>query len=130
MQPLIKRLEAQGIELELQGGSLRVQAAKGALTAEVRELLREHSPELARELRGSDGSEGESLTVEGLIDLIRGALQDRPLPIVIRPGESIVHVELYAQAEARAVVRGCPLAADAAKARLRGLGITGRGLEG
>jgi len=145
--PLIEQLKVQGIRLELQGGSLRVHAAKGALTPEIRELLRTHSADLARELRdsvrlrqgdsakvtspkGFGGSEGEALTVEQLADLIRGQLEGRPLPIAISPAESIVDVELFARGEARAVVSGCPLAAEAARVRLRGLGIVDRGLEG
>ncbi|HUV05824.1 MAG TPA: hypothetical protein VMX94_12035 [Armatimonadota bacterium] len=130
MQALIERLKAQGIRLELQGGSLRVHAAVGALTPEIRELLRTHSAQLARELNDSDGAEGEGLTVEGLVDLIRGQLEGRPLPIAIRPGESIVGVEVYVRSEARTFLRGCPLAVGAVRGRLQCLGIAGRALEG
>jgi len=130
MESLIERLKAQGITLQVQGGSLRVHAAVGALTPEIRELLRTHSADLARELRGSDGLEGEALTVQGLVDLIQGELKDRPLPIAIRPGESVVDVGVYARSEARTVFRGCGLAAGAARARLWYLGIAGRTLEG
>ena len=135
MESLIEQLRDKGIRLEVQGGSLRVHASRGALTREVRELLRKHSAELARELRRRDqqtsaahtdvsvNAEGERLTVEALVELIREQLKDRPLPIVITSGETVVNLGRYVQAEARALVAGCTLEAEAARARLARLGI-------
>ena len=126
MGSLLEELQARGVTCELCARSIKVHAVKGALTPEIRELLRTRNAELVRELRALEQvscSEGKPTTVEELADLIRGQLKDRPLPIVIGPGETIVDVEGYAKAEARAAFSRCELMADAAWGRLRSLGI-------
>jgi len=123
---LLEDLRARGVRCELGPRSIKVHAVKGALTPEIRELLRTRNADLVGELRALEQScsvGGEPATVEELADLIRGQLKDRPLPIAIGPGETIVDVEGYAEAEARAAFSRCELMADAARSRLRLLGI-------
>ena len=70
------------------------------------------------------------LSVAALDDRIRAALADRPVPISIAPGQTILDIKRYAQEEARTALHPSPAVFMPARERLRRLGVLLDGEEG
>jgi hypothetical protein len=71
----------------------------------------------------TDAGDGPSVSAAELATRIREALADRPPPIEVGPGETIAGLDRYAVAEAVAALSRCRYSHEAARDRLRRLGI-------
>src|ERR1700723_3508694 len=61
---LLKQLRALGVQLTLEGEVLRLNAPKGALTAELQAQLKAHKPEILELLRSMQQSAGRASTLQ------------------------------------------------------------------